>query len=502
LTFAAGETSKVVTFNVSGDTDVENDEGFTVTLSNPSGNAEINTSTATGTIQNQDIDLSIAATSATKDEGDTGTTGFTFTVTRSGDTSGATTVDYAVTGSGGDPANATDFGGSFPSGTVSFAGGESSKIVTIPVVGDTVDEPDEGFTVTLSNPSGNAEISAFTATGTIQKDDIDLDITATNANRTEQDTGTTAFTFTVVRAGDTVGSTTVDYAVTGSGGDPANGADFGGSLPAGTVSFGAGETSKVVTVNVSGDTDVENDESFAVTLSNPSGNAEINTGTATGTIANNDIDLAITATGARGAEGDGGTRDFTFTVTRTGDTSGTTTVDYAFLEGVGSTAVASDFGGVLPSGTVTFSAGETSKIITAQVKGDSLVEPHERFTIALSNPSGNAEVSTATAIGHILNDDFDESLVNLAGLLESVAKDRERFLSFNPPAVEPGSGFADAFAAFRRAEDRFRLEEGMERAFSGLDRTQPLRGDDADFDPDFLETLFASVTNLGMSLFR
>ncbi len=98
--------------------------------------------------------LSIAATDAAKLEGDSGTTSFTFTVTRTGDTSGATTVDYGVTGSGTNPANAADFGGTFPSGSVSFADGEVTKTITINVSGDTVFEPDESFTVTLSNPSG------------------------------------------------------------------------------------------------------------------------------------------------------------------------------------------------------------------------------------------------------------------------------------------------------------------------------------------------------------
>ena len=73
----------------------------------------------------------------TRTEGNTGTTPFTFTVTRSGDTSGTTTVNYAVTGSGANAANAADFGGTFPSGIVTFADGETSQTITINVPGDT-----------------------------------------------------------------------------------------------------------------------------------------------------------------------------------------------------------------------------------------------------------------------------------------------------------------------------------------------------------------------------
>ncbi|MEL7036330.1 MAG: ExeM/NucH family extracellular endonuclease [Cyanobacteria bacterium J06592_8] len=111
--------------------------------------------------------LSIAATDAVKAEGDAGTTPFTFTVTRS-DATGTTSVDFAVTSS---EADAADFGGVFPSGTVNFADGETSQVITVDVSGDTDPEFDENFTVTLSNPSGDETITTATANGTIQNDD-------------------------------------------------------------------------------------------------------------------------------------------------------------------------------------------------------------------------------------------------------------------------------------------------------------------------------------------
>lgn len=116
--------------------------------------------------------LEIAATNANRAEGNSGSTPFTFTVTRSGNTSGATSVTYAVTGSGAASATASDFaGGTLPSDTINFAAGETSKVVTINVRGDTTAESNEGFTVTLSNPTGGANITTATATGTIQDDD-------------------------------------------------------------------------------------------------------------------------------------------------------------------------------------------------------------------------------------------------------------------------------------------------------------------------------------------
>jgi hypothetical protein len=118
--------------------------------------------------------LAIAGVSADQLEGDAGSKSFTFTVSRTGDTSGTASAVWTVSGSGSNPANAADFGAAaLPSGTVNFAPTESSQTITVQVSGDTVVELDEGFTVTLTNPSG-ATIATSTASGIIRNDDIAL----------------------------------------------------------------------------------------------------------------------------------------------------------------------------------------------------------------------------------------------------------------------------------------------------------------------------------------
>ncbi|MFM6243108.1 MAG: Calx-beta domain-containing protein, partial [Dolichospermum sp.] len=119
--------------------------------------------------------LAIAPTNVVESESHSGTKPFTFTVTRSVNTTGTNNVNWAVTvtGSGTFPANATDFvGGLLPSGVVSFAPGETSKVITVNVQGDTTVEPNENFTVTLSNATNGATITTATATGTINNDDF------------------------------------------------------------------------------------------------------------------------------------------------------------------------------------------------------------------------------------------------------------------------------------------------------------------------------------------
>ncbi|MEO0526561.1 MAG: lamin tail domain-containing protein, partial [Bacteroidota bacterium] len=111
--------------------------------------------------------LSIAADNAVRAEGDTGTTDFTFIVTRSGDVVGTTNVDFGVTGD----VDASDFGGTLPSGTLSFMPEQTSQTITVSVSGDTEDESDEMFTVTLSNATNGATIQTASADGIVQNDD-------------------------------------------------------------------------------------------------------------------------------------------------------------------------------------------------------------------------------------------------------------------------------------------------------------------------------------------
>ncbi|WP_019499802.1 DUF4347 domain-containing protein [Pseudanabaena sp. PCC 6802] len=410
ISFAPGQSFKTIVVPVSGDVGFETNEDFTVTLSNPTGGAAITTATATSTIQNDDgaSSLAISAVNAVQLESNSGTKAFTFSVTRSGNINGNTTFDYSVAGSGTNAANAADFGGVLPSGTVSFAAGESIKTVTVNVSGDTVGELDEDFTVNISNPSSGATITTASATGTIQNDDKTLAISATNAVQAEGNTGTKAFTFTVTRGGDTTGSTSVNYSVTGSGTNPANAADFGTVLPTGTVSFTAGQTSKVVTVNVKGDIARESDEDFTVTISNPTAGTTITTPTAKGTIRNDDNapTFAIAATNANQAEGNSGNKAFTFTVTRTGDTTAANNVNWAVTGSGTNPSDATDFGGTLPTGTLSFAAGQTSKVVTVNVKGDTTAELDENFTVTLSNPTNGAIVATGDAAGTIKNDDL------------------------------------------------------------------------------------------------
>ncbi|EMI19536.1 hypothetical protein RMSM_03535 [Rhodopirellula maiorica SM1] len=94
--------------------------------------------------------------------------------------------------------------------------------------------------------------------------------------------------------------------------------------------------------------DVESDEGFIVTLNSPSGIGTITTATATGTIQNDDLSYAIVATEGVNSESDAATTPFTFTVTRSGLTSVTGTVDFEVTGSQVDGATADDFAGTFP----------------------------------------------------------------------------------------------------------------------------------------------------------
>jgi hypothetical protein len=114
--------------------------------------------------------------------------------------------------------------------------------------------------------------------------------------------------------------------------------------------------------------------------------------------------LSISSSTSNGqiTEGNTGTTDVTFTVTRSGDTTGATSVSWSLVNYVTDTI---DFAtDQATSGSVSFTAGQTSQTITVKVQGDSTAEQNERFSVKLSNPTG-ATLNLAETQVVINNDD-------------------------------------------------------------------------------------------------
>ncbi len=261
-----------------------------------------------------------------------------------------------------------------------------------------------GFGTPGANPpsgySEYASLGRYFVSGTI----VDAGQTAqlsVNSVTVNEAAGTA--TFVVTLTGSTSSNVTVNYAT--SNGTAVAPGDY--SSTSGTLTFTpGGSTTQSVSVAIVDDTTTESSETFALNLSNASG-AVISNGQGVGTITDNDITptLSIAMADANKAEGTGtAATPFTFTVTRTGSSAGTASVNWT-VTGTGTAASANDFAsGVLPSGSVSFAAGETSKTITVNVAADSTKEKNEKFRVTLSSPA-NATIAVATADGTIVNDD-------------------------------------------------------------------------------------------------
>jgi CSLREA domain-containing protein len=164
VTFAPGDVSESVVVNVNGDLVDEPDEVFDVDLTNSSG-ATIDDGEGEGTITDDDA-ATISVADDTVAEGNSGTTTATFAVTLSTQSASQVTVDWAT--SNGTATAGSDYQAG--SGTVTFNPGDTTETIDVMVNGDTLDETNETFNVTLSNSSGPT-ITDDTGIGTIDDDD-------------------------------------------------------------------------------------------------------------------------------------------------------------------------------------------------------------------------------------------------------------------------------------------------------------------------------------------
>jgi len=394
LTIPSGANSGTILVPVVGDTLVEMNETFTLTLSNPV-NSSIVAAVATGTIINDDtvgVVPSLSVVSASVIEGNAGLSSLTFTVALSTASASTVTVNYAT--ADGTALAASDY--ATTSGTLIIPAGATTGAVLVPVNGDTTVEADETLMLTLSAPA-NATLSLATATGTIINDDVAAGastLSVTSASVIEGNAGLSSLNFTVTLNAVSATAVSVDYATTN--GTALNTGDY--SPTSGTLSIPAGATSGTVLVPVIGETLVEPDETFTLTLSNPL-NASIVTAVATGTIINDDFPTVSVANVSVGEGSTAGTTNLNFTLTLSAATNAVS-VDYATSDGTA--LAASDY--TAANATATIAAGATTAIVTVLVNADTLFEPNETLTLTLSNP-GNATLGTVTATGTIQNDD-------------------------------------------------------------------------------------------------
>jgi hypothetical protein len=407
LTINPGATTGTITVPVTGDTSVELNETFFVNLTVPV-NATVADAQAIGTITNDDTAVTLSINNVTVTEGDTGSVNAVFTVTLSAASAAQVTVNYAT-------ANSIATAGSdytAANGTLTFTPGQTSKTVTVAVLGDLLDEANELFFVNLSSPT-NATLADGQGVGTITDNDAAPTLRINDVTVTEGNTATINAVFTVSLSRASGQAVRVNYATANGATNPATAAsDY--TTTTGTLTINSGATTGSITVPVKGETIPEFNETFVVNLTTPV-NATLADSQGVGTIINDDGPVPSVFIGdVIIREGDQGTGSLYFTVRLSSPATNPVSVRYATANGTTNPATAgSDY--TAATGTLTFAAGQISLPVAIAVIGDTVAESNEQFLVSLSAPIG-VTIIDAQGIGTLTNDD----VATTAGLTRQV----------------------------------------------------------------------------------
>jgi CSLREA domain-containing protein len=327
LTFKPGELEKFIEVPILDDMRVGDPGTFQVVLSNPTGGAILDAGRDQVNVQIEDSDspgrFVVVASEFHENGGNA-----LIEVDRLGGSRGAVQVDYAT--SDGTATAGADY--TAASGTLTFKEGETSKIISVPILPDNLVEGDETFFVALSNPTGGATIDAANpAVETIYETPGLFQLSAANYVVAESNAGftvTVIFTALPEPSGRSPGTTTVDFST--HDGTATAGADY--TAVSGKLTF-TNSGRQTFTIPILNDSLVENNETILLTLSNATGGPGIGAkGNATLTILDEDSARpAATTTTVSSDQPDGSTYGQLDTFTATvGAESGTPTGSVQF----------------------------------------------------------------------------------------------------------------------------------------------------------------------------
>lgn len=414
-------TSATIDVDVTDDSDVEGDETVTLTLDGTdNGDVGFDTTSAVVTIADDDAEFYIDQTMLPSDanEGDTSNTTYDFIVKRDGNTTGNVDVTYQVTSTDAtvDTDDITNLG---VNQTVTILDGNDSATITVTVNGDLTLEPDEDFTVTITDAAGASNrIDSARDSGSaaiLNEDTLYVRVRATDATAREPaDDG--EFTIDLLdedgNAGDSEIDVTVDFSVGGTA-SPGNASpdDYQTISPT-SVSFSADTTlSDTVLVDVIDNSVFETDETVTLTATTTSStDVAVDSGvqqiTDTVTISDDDAPDILIEGVADGVENSGGTpTDGQFRVyLSSGTAPSDITVDYEVVTGSSTAEEGTDFATL--SGSVIISSGASEAFFDIDVTEDLLFEGTEIVTVRI----------TSVSLGNNINDQdtiniFDDETV-------------------------------------------------------------------------------------------
>ncbi len=452
VVFAPNETTKTVAVNIVGDALDEDNETFTLKLSNPF-NAVIQDGTATGTIVDDDNPPSVGIpTDLNLGEGNEGSSTGEMAVELSGPSGRLVKVNYAT--ADGTATQGADY--TAGSSTLTFQPGETRKLIPIRVRGDELDEASpETFSVNLTLlPDSNATLGRTPGVVNIEDDDDAPVVSITGPEpvvEPDQAGGQTAAVFLVSLSAVSGQNVTVNLSSQDGSATAANPQDDYDPPSPLTRPIPAGQQVIEVAATVKGDNADEPNETFDVLIAGAT-NATVASGVdakATAVILDNDGAPSLTVVGTSVAEGNPGQNTLAnVTIRLTPPAPGSVSVNVA--TGGGTATLGTDYQAPNPS-TVSFPAGETIKTVPIDIVEELVDEPSETFTVTIT--SADATISGGTADVAILDDDgptisvADTSVVEGTGsAVEAVFVVRLSAASVQPVAVDYDTAAGSAVA--------------------------------------------------------
>lgn len=167
LTFAPGQTSQTFNVSITNDALEEPNETVTLTLSSPVNATLGSPNPATLTIVDNDGQPTVQFSAANYSVNENVRSAATITATLSTASGSTVTVNYAT--SNGTASAGSDY--TAASGVLTFAPGQTSRTFNVNILNDSLDEPNETVTLTLSNPVNATLGSLNPATLTIVDND-------------------------------------------------------------------------------------------------------------------------------------------------------------------------------------------------------------------------------------------------------------------------------------------------------------------------------------------
>lgn len=320
--------------------------------------------------------LQFAATSYTVAES---TGALALTVQRVNNTNTVVSVDYAT-------ADGTATKGlkyTAVSGTLAFAADETNQTIVVPILNDGFVEGTKNFKVVLSNPTNAVLGTRINATVCITDNDVGLQIQFAAYSVTE-DAG--AVLIGIVRGDDGNLPVTVDFATTDV--TATSSLDYAGVST--TLAFEPTERFKLVSIPILNDRLKEANETFRITLSNPTSATLGHTKTTTVTIVDNEGGFQFESATNSVAEDAGAVL---IDVTRGDDTNSAASVDYATSDLTATNGL--DYTG--STNTLSFAPGEKVKLVSVPILNDGITGPLKTFRVTLSNPSGGGVLGSRTS---------------------------------------------------------------------------------------------------------